>query len=179
MDFVAGCGFVELESYSGEAHDTSGGDESAGVERAGRDFAAGVYAASGFGDGAVDHPAHDASAEHGERSADGEIGSDGEGERTHTENFNGDDKEDAEEDESPGKLACEDAVDDGGHEAALWGCCFLAADALYPLDFDVASLRVVEIFAVGERGGAECVEQHVLTAFDEFLRVVRLCELEA
>src|SRR5215471_17425346 len=153
MHFVARRGFVELESDACETHDATGGDESAGIERAGRDFAAGVYTASSFGDGTVDHPAHDASTEHGERGADGKIGSDCKGERAHAEDFNGDDEENAKEDESPRKLAGEDAVDHGSHEAALWGCGLFAADALHPLDFNVAGLRVVEVFAVGERGG--------------------------
>ena len=61
-----------------------------------------------------------------------------------------------------GSLRLEDAVDDGGHEAALWGCGFFAADALDPLDFDLAGGWVVEVFAVVEGGGADGVEKDVL-----------------
>ncbi len=90
----------------------------------------------GSGHGAVDHPAHDAADEDGERGGDGEIGADGEGERADAEQLDDDDEGDAEQDQRPGELAGEDAVDDGGHEAALRGGGLLAADALDPLDFD-------------------------------------------
>ena len=72
-----------------------------------------------------------------------------------------DDEGYAEQDERPGEFAAEDAVDDGGHEAALRGGGFFAADALDPLDFDLAGGGVVEVLAVGEGGGADGVEQNV------------------
>jgi len=59
---------------------------------------------------------------------------------------------DAEEDEGPGELAGEDAVDDGGHEAALRGGGAFAADALDPLDLDAAAGGVVEVLAVLDGG---------------------------
>ena len=75
--------------------------------------------AAGFLDGRIDEPADHAAAEDGQRGADGQIGADGEGERADAEQLDGDDQGDAEQDQSPGQLAAEDAVDDGGHEAGL------------------------------------------------------------
>ena len=59
--------------------------------------------------------------EDGQRGADGQIGADGEGERADAEQLDGDDQRDAEQDQAPGELAAEDAVDDGGHEPGLRG----------------------------------------------------------
>ena len=111
--------------------------------------------------GVVDHPAHDSADEDGEGGGDGEVGAYGEGEGADAEEFDDDDEGDAEEDEGPGEFAGEDAVDDGGHEAALRGGGFFAADALDPLDFDLAGGGVVEVFAVFERRGADGVEEDV------------------
>ena len=111
--------------------------------------------------GAVDHPAHEAADEDGEGGGDGEVGSDGEGEGADAEELDDDDEGDAEEDERPGELAGEDAVDDGGHEAALRGGGLFAADALDPLDLDLAGGGVEEVLAVGEGGGADGVEEDV------------------
>ena len=61
--------------------------------------------ASGFFDGCIDEPADHAAAEDGQRGADGQIGADGEGERADAEQLDGDDEEDAEQDQSPGR-AC-------------------------------------------------------------------------
>ena len=88
--------------------------------------------------GAIDHPAHDSADEDGEGGGDGEVGSYGEGEGADAEEFDDDDEGYAEEDEGPREFAGEDSVDDGGHEAALRGGGFFAADALDPLDFDLA-----------------------------------------
>ena len=122
---------------------------------------------------AIDHPAHDAADEDGQRGGDGEIGADGEGERADAEQLDHDDQRDAEQDEGPGELAREDAVDDGGHEAALRGGGLFAADALDPLDFDLVGGGVVEVLAVVEGGGADGVEQDVLAGVAElFLRVI-------
>src|SRR5579871_6167252 len=103
-------------------------------------------------EGTVDHPAHDSADEDCERGADGEIGSHGECERTNAKQFYHDDEGYAEENERPGELATKDAVDDGRHEAALWGGGLFAADALDPLDLDLAGGGIIEVFAVGERG---------------------------
>src|SRR5580704_16817962 len=93
--FVARGSLVELERDAHQSHNAAGGDKSAGVERAGRNFTAGfLFAASGLEDSAIDHRAHDASVEHGERGSDGEIGSDSKGERANTKNFNGEYHED-------------------------------------------------------------------------------------
>ena len=70
-----------------------------------------------------------------------QIGADSEGERADAEQLDGDDEGDAEQDQPPGELAAEDAVDDGGHEAGLRGGGLLAADALNPLDFDLVRWR--------------------------------------
>jgi len=69
----------------------------------------------------------------------------------------------------PGEFAAEDAVDDGGHETALWGRGLLAADTLNPLDFDFAGGGVVEVFAVFESGGADGVEEDVLFCVGDLL----------
>ena len=123
--------------------------------------------------GAVDHPAHDSADEDGECGGDGEIGSHGEGEGADAEEFDDDDEGDAEEHERPRQLAAEDAVDDGGHEAALRGGGLFAADALDPLDFDLAGGGVVEVLAVVEGGGTDGVEEDVLFRVgDLFLSVV-------
>ena len=90
-----------------------------------------------------------------------EVGSDGEGERAHAEEFDDDHERDTEQDQGPGELAGEDAVDDGGHEAALRGGGFFAADALDPLDLDLAGGGVVEVLAVCDGAGADGVEEDV------------------
>ena len=90
-----------------------------------------------------------------------EVGADGEGEGADAEEFDDDDEGDTEQDEGPGEFAGEDSVDDGGHEAALRGGGLFAADALDPLDFDLAGGGVVEVLAVVEGGGADGVEEDV------------------
>src|SRR6202012_5616865 len=148
------------------SHNAACSDESTGIERAGRDFAAGVcFAASGLGYGAIDHPAHDAAAEHGQRSSNREIGSNSERQRAYAENFHGDDHKDTKKDEPPWQFARQDAIDDSRHETALWFCGFLAADPLHPLDFDIASLRIVKILAIGKCRRSQRIEQHVWAAF--------------
>ena len=118
--------------------------------------------------GVVDHPAHDSADEDRERGGDAEVGAHGEGEGTDAEEFDDDDDGDAEEHERPGKFAGEDAVDDGGHETALRGGGFFAADALDPLDFDLAGGGVVEVLAVFKGGGTDGVEEDVLLCVGEF-----------
>src|SRR5277367_988026 len=121
-----------------------------------------------FFHGAIYHPAHDSAYEDGECGGDAEVGADREGERADPEEFNDDDDGDAKKNKGPWEFAREDSVDDGGHEAALRGGGFFAADALNPLDFDFACGRVVKVFAVVERGGTDGVEEDVL------LRVIDL-----
>ena len=72
-----------------------------------------------------------------------------------------------------GKFAGEDAVDDGGHQLALGGGGLFAADALGPLDEDLVGGGVHEVFAVGERGGADGVEQGVAVAVADGARGAR------
>ncbi len=72
-------GFVAFEGYAEEADDAAGGDQSRGVEGAGRDFAFGLRGvAPCLLDCLIDEPADDSPDEDGQRSADGEIGADGE-----------------------------------------------------------------------------------------------------
>ena len=115
----------------------------------------------------VDHPAHHAADEDGQRSGDGEVRADSEGKRTDAEKFNDDDEGDTKQHQGPGQFAREDAIDDGGHQAALRSSGLFAADALNPLDFDLASGGVVEILAVLERSRADGVEQDVLVGVRE------------
>ena len=111
--------------------------------------------------GAVYHPAHDSADKDGESGGDGEVGSDGEGEGADAEEFDDDDEGYTEEDEGPGEFAAEDAVDDGGHEAALRCGSGFAANALDPLDVYLAGGGVVEVLAVFEGVGADGVEENV------------------
>src|SRR6185437_8008072 len=127
------------------------------------DFA--VFALSGALGGAVDEPADHSPAEDGQGGSDGQVGSYGEGERADAEQLDGDDEADADQHDSPGQLAREDAVDDGGHEAGLRGGCTGAADALNPLDGDFACGGRVEIFAVLELGGADGIEDEQAGGF--------------
>ncbi len=84
------------------------------------------------------------------------------GERANAEDFNGDDQGDAHQNQAPGKLLIQDAVDDRGHEAGLRRGSFVAADALAPTEYSICLGRcVVEIFAVGDDTGAEGVDQRV------------------
>ena len=126
------------------------------IERGG--VGGGALAGGVLGEAAVDHPAHDAADEDGEGGGDREVGADGEGERADAEELDGEDERDAEQDERPGEAMGEDAVDDGGHETALRGGGFFAADALDPLDLDALGGGVVEVLAVFEGGGADGVE---------------------
>src|ERR1700733_12893270 len=114
-----------------------------------------------FFEGTVDHPAHDSADEDGEGGGDGEVGSYGEGEGADAEEFDDDDEGYAEEDEGPGEFVGEDSVDDGGHEAALRGGRGFAADALDPLDIDLAGGGVVEVLAVFESGRPDGVKKNV------------------
>ena len=174
-DGAIGGGFVELDAHAEQAHDAAGGDETGGVEAAWGDFFRGKFVAGdGVGEAmlfhsAIDHPAHDSAYEDGEGGGDAEVGSDCEGEGADAEQFDDDDDGDAEENESPREFAAEDSVDDGGHETALRGRGFFAADALDPLDFDFAGGRVVEVFAVVEGGGADGVKKDVIVG------VIDLC----
>ncbi len=117
--------------------------------------------------GAIDNPAHHPTHKDRESRADGQIGSHCQGQRADPKQLNHDDQRHAEQHERPRKLAAEDAVDDRGHQSALRRCGLLAADALCPLDFDLAGGRVVEILAVGKGGGADSVQQEVLTCVGE------------
>src|SRR5208337_4639368 len=66
-----------------------------------------------------------------------------------------------EHDQSPGQLAREDSVDDGGHEAGLRRGGLFAADAGDPLDLNLLGGGRVEVLAVGKLRGAESVEDDV------------------
>ena len=121
----------------------------------------GFGVSAGLGDRGIYEPADHAADKDGQSGSDGEICAHGEGQGTDAEQLNRDDDEDAEQDQSPGELAAENAVDDGGHEAGLRGGRLFAADAGNPLDFDLLGGGRVEIFAVGEFGGAESVEDDV------------------
>src|SRR5580704_17109983 len=112
--------------------------------------------------GVVDQPAHDSADEDGERGGDAEVCAYREGEGADAEEFDDDHDGDAEEYERPGQLAAKDAIDDGGHEAALRGRGLLAADALNPLDFDFAGGWIVEVLAVVKSCGTDGVEEDVL-----------------
>ena len=116
--------------------------------------------------GLIDEPAHHAADKDGQRGADGQIRADGEGERADAEQLDGDDERDAEQHQSPGQLAAQDAVDDGGHEAGLRRGRAGAADALNPMHLNVAGGGRVEILAVLQLGGADGVEQNVLGLLD-------------
>lgn len=114
--------------------------------------------------GAVDHPAHHSADEDGQGGGDGEVGPYGEGEGAYAEELDDDDQRDSKKNQGPGKLLGEDAIDDGSHELALGCGGLLGADALNPLNLDLAGSGVEEVLAVRKRSGADSVEQGVVVA---------------
>src|SRR5712675_2302893 len=96
----------------------------------------------------VYQPAHQTSTEDRERGGDWNVKAYGKRKRANAQNLYRNHQEHTQQDQSPRELASQDAVDHRGHQSSLRSSGVATADAMHPLDLNLARLGIVEVAAV-------------------------------